>query len=158
MIRFSPKLSSSPFRFWLAVMIAGVQLIALVSCNTPPAPTPTASVLTSVAITPVAKPPVPAATVTPTQLPAVSGPGGLTAESSDTVIKLKWSAVSGTTGYFIFRDDNEQPLNPKPLTETNYDDIGLTNGRTYTYTLAVADSSGKPGPQSATITAVPTSK
>jgi hypothetical protein len=74
------------------------------------------------------------------------------------VIKLKWSAVSGATGYFVFRDGNEQPLNPRLLTETNYDDIGLTNGRTYTYTLAVADSSGKPGPQSAAITTVPRSK
>ena len=152
MIELADLSHSRSFRPWLVLMMVGVLMLAVVSCNTPPSPTPTTSV-------PGAKTPVPNVAVTVTSAPPVSStPGGLIAEASDTVIKLKWSAVSDAAGYFIFRDGNEQPLNPKPLTETGYDDIGLTNGRTYTYTLAVADSSGKPGSQSAAITAVPASK
>ena len=50
------------------------------------------------------------------------------------------------------------PLNPTPITETTYEDIGLTNGRPYTYPVAAADASGQAGPMSTPIEAAPKSK
>jgi len=58
------------------------------------------------------------------------------AEAGDTVVTLTWQPVGGATGYFVHRDGGRDPLNTKAITATQYIDIGLTDGRTYTYTVA----------------------
>lgn len=80
------------------------------------------------------------------------------AEPGDTIITLKWQPVQGAAGYFVFRDGSSAPLNPTPITATSYLDIGLSNGRTYTYTISVADGGGKPGKQLAETKVVPKSR
>ncbi|HVO70193.1 MAG TPA: hypothetical protein VMT24_09110 [Aggregatilineaceae bacterium] len=59
------------------------------------------------------------------------------------MVKLTWSPAPTATGYFIYRDGNQVPLNPKPIPQSAYDDIGLTNGRTYSYVVAAVDEAGK---------------
>jgi hypothetical protein len=58
------------------------------------------------------------------------------ADAGDTVVTLTWQPVGDATGYFVHRDGDRDPLNVKPIAETSYMDIGLTNGRVYTYTVA----------------------
>ena len=67
------------------------------------------------------------------------------AEAGDTVVTLTWQPVGGATGYFVHRDGGRNPLNVKPVAETRYTDIGLSNGRVYTYTVAPV-SGGVEGP------------
>ena len=69
----------------------------------------------------------------------------LTGEGGDTTVTLRWQAVQGAATYNVYRDDGTTPLNAEPLTATQYRDMGLTNGRIYTYTLAAVDSAGKEG-------------
>jgi hypothetical protein len=99
-----------------------------------------------------------AATSVPVTAPAMSAAGSkLSADAKDTVIVLTWTPVGGASGYFVYRDASPTPLNAKPLTGTTYQDIGLTNGRTYTYTVAPVGPDGKAGSPSAPVTAVPKS-
>lgn len=79
------------------------------------------------------------------------------AESADTVIRLSWESVPGALGYFIYRDGQSTPLNPSFITETHFEDLGLTNGRAYTYTIAAVGQDGRAGPRSVPITATPKS-
>jgi hypothetical protein len=131
---------------WQICLAALSLALILIACNNQtPTPTPTSP---PIGATPIA-----------TIGSSIGNPAtGLSAEVHDTVIKLTWQSMSGAVGYFVYRDGHEQPLNPKPIAETIYEDIGLTNGRTYTYTVAAADASNQPGPRSAPITAVPASK
>jgi hypothetical protein len=62
--------------------------------------------------------------------------GAVKAEAGDTVVTLTWQPVGGASSYSVHRDGGRDPLNARPLTETRYTDIGLTNGRVYTYTVA----------------------
>lgn len=79
-------------------------------------------------------------------------------ESADTVIRLAWSPVTGARGYVVFRDNSSAALTSKPLTEPRFEDVGLTNGRTYTYTIAWLDQNGQIGARSAPIQATPKSR
>ena len=81
----------------------------------------------------------------------------LQAEPGDTVIRLSWQAVPEAGGYFVYRDHGSVPLHPTPIAEAHYEDIGLTNGRTYTYTVAAVTRDGQIGPPSAPIQAAPQS-
>ena len=81
----------------------------------------------------------------------------LKAEPGDTVVRLSWQPVRGAAGYFVFRDSSSIPLNATPIAETHFEDIGLTNGKTYTYTVAPVDTAGKKGATSAQIRAKPKS-
>jgi fibronectin type 3 domain-containing protein len=83
---------------------------------------------------------------------------GLTAQPGDTVVNLTWQPASGARGYFIYRDNSATPLNPTPITDTRFQDIGLTNGRTYTYDIAAVNQDGQTGPRSTPITATPKSR
>ena len=136
------------------IVVAALLVVALSGCinpgPTPTPPTPTAA--TSPAPTGTRAAPTP----TTAQIP--DAPADLKAEASDTVIKLTWKAFPDAKGYYVYRDGNEKALNPTPLTETTYEDIGLTNGRTYTYTVAAVDQSGKTGLRSAPVQASPKSK
>jgi hypothetical protein len=165
-------------RFWYnALMDRRVSLLcvalaalaaASLACSFTPEPTPTPVPPTATATTAATSAPgktpgagtaVPGTTPGAGTTPGVPGaPAGLAAEPDDTVVHLSWSPFAGAAGYFVYRDGGQDPLNPTPITETAYDDIGLTNGRAYTYTVAVADAAGQSGPLSAPITAVPHSK
>jgi fibronectin type 3 domain-containing protein len=69
----------------------------------------------------------------------------LTGEGGDTTVALRWQAIPGAVSYNVYRDSSTTPLNADPLTATQYQDVGLTNGRIYTYTIAAVDSTGKEG-------------
>lgn len=69
----------------------------------------------------------------------------LTGEGGDTTVTLRWQAIAGAVSYNVYRDNSTTPLNADPLTVTQYQDVGLTNGRIYTYTIAAVDSTGKEG-------------
>jgi hypothetical protein len=62
--------------------------------------------------------------------------GPIKAEAGDTVVTLTWEPFVDATGYFVHRDGGRDPLNVKAIAETRYMDMGLTNGRVYTYTVA----------------------
>lgn len=70
-----------------------------------------------------------------TATPGTAQVGPVKAEAGDTVVTLTWQSVGDATGYFVRRDGERGPLNVKPISETRYIDIGLTNGRVYTYTV-----------------------
>jgi hypothetical protein len=122
----------------------------LVGCQAPPTPAP--------AITATVPPSPTAASATATPTAAAPAVESLNTESADTVIRLSWQAVSGARGYFIYRDGNSNPLNPTSIADTRFEDIGLTNGRTYTYTVAAMNQDGQTGPRSAPIQAAPKSR
>jgi hypothetical protein len=130
---------------WRVILALGL-LISIAGCRgnpTPPAsPSPQ-------------PPPRPA-----TAAPATSTVAGLQleAESGDTVVHLSWQPVPGAQGYFIFRDNQSTPLNLAPIAATRFDDIGLTNGRTYRYTVAAVQAVGQLGVRSAPVEAVPASR
>ena len=107
----------------------------------------------SVACWPLKSPPAPG--TEPSGV--VSAVANLQAVSADTVIQLSWQAAPGAGGYFVFRDQSSTPLNPTPIAESQYEDIGLTNGRTYTYTVAAVAPDGQIGPPSAPVQAAPQS-
>lgn len=90
--------------------------------------------------------------------PTVAANAPFTAEPGDTVITLTWQPVQGAVGYAIYRDGNSTPLNSAPITATSYSDIGLSNGRTYTYTVSIMDAGGKPGKSLAETKATPKSR
>lgn len=75
------------------------------------------------------------ALITPTTSTA-GGNGPVKAEPGDTIVTLTWEPVENATGYFVHRDGARDPLNVKAIQETRYMDIGLTNGRVYTYTVS----------------------
>ena len=79
------------------------------------------------------------------------------AQPGDTVVDLKWQPIAGARGYFVFRDGSSTPLNPTPIAETRFEDIGLTNGRTYAYAMAPMNQDGQTGSRSASIKATPKS-
>ncbi len=57
-------------------------------------------------------------------------PTGLFAKTgTDAEVWLGWDAVSGASGYNLYRGGTK--LNSSPITSTNYLDTGLTNGVTY---------------------------
>lgn len=81
----------------------------------------------------------------------------LKAEPGDTVVHLSWQPVRGAAGYFVFRDHSSIPLNPTPVPEARFEDIGLTNGQRYTYTVAPVDQAGQMGALSTPMQAMPKS-
>jgi chitodextrinase len=97
----------------------------------------------------VATSPAPAPDTTPPSVPA-----GLGATAGDTQVALSWSASTdnvGVTGYRVYRNGT---LVGSP-TGTTYTDTGLTDGTTYTYTVAAIDAAGNLSAQSASVSATP---
>jgi fibronectin type 3 domain-containing protein len=89
--------------------------------------------------------------VSATPMPPVpSVPSGLTAVAGDGTAGLSWSAVAGATGYYVYRNGS---LLAAP-SGTTYTDTGLTNGTTYSYTVAAANMAGTSA-ASAAVTATP---
>ncbi|WP_149259262.1 PHB depolymerase family esterase [Actinomadura sp. K4S16] len=88
----------------------------------------------------------------PTGLPA---PTGLTVSgTTDTTVSLSWNAVSGASGYNVYRDGTK--VTASPVTGTTHTDTGLTAGTGYSYAVAAVDSGGAEGGRSATVSATTT--
>jgi prepilin-type N-terminal cleavage/methylation domain-containing protein len=93
-------------------------------------------------------------TLTPSGAPAT--PQNLTAAAGDTTVSLTWRPVESTpaaavTGYRVYRDGVQiDAVGGPALTDT-----GLTNGRTYSYTVTAYGPGGESA-QSSPATATPT--
>ncbi len=83
-----------------------------------------------------------------------TAPSNLQATPGDTVVDLTWTAATdrnGISGYYVLRATQSggpyEIINPFPLTETSYRDVGLSNG-TYYYKVYAVDGTGNIGPTS----------
>ncbi len=72
-----------------------------------------------------------------------------------TTVNLSWTAPEGESpsGYNIYREPlGDRPLNlDRPRAETSFENLGLTAGKTYQYSVAAIDGRGIEGPRSDTI-------
>ena len=104
-------------------------------------------------------PSLPTATATPRPTATPATPTlRLSAESFDTVVQLTWPSVPGASGYFVFRDAGSVALTVTPITTTTYLDTGLTNGRSYRYSVTVVDAVGQSMLRSSEVLATPKAK
>jgi poly(3-hydroxybutyrate) depolymerase len=71
-------------------------------------------------------------------LPPPSGVGTSNATSSS--MTISWGAVSGASGYNVYRQGVK--VNASPVTGTSYFDTGLASGTTYSWTVTDLDSGG----------------
>jgi poly(hydroxyalkanoate) depolymerase family esterase len=71
--------------------------------------------------------------------------------TTDTAASLTWNAVTGATGYTVYRNGTQ--ITTSAVTGTTYTDSGLSAGTTYAYTVAAVDSSGTTGTQSTAVNA-----
>lgn len=73
-------------------------------------------------------------------VPLMPAPTGLTATAGDKQISLKWNAVTGATGYDVFRGTTSNGESSAPvatgLASPAFVDMGLTDGTTYFYRVA----------------------
>jgi len=99
----------------------------------------------------------PEASATP-NVPPPTGPGGLTAVPGDKSVKLAWNAVTGATGYNVYRGTASGGQSATPVlsnvTATTVTDTGLTNGVKYYYKLSAVNGGGI-GPRSSEVSATP---
>ncbi len=88
---------------------------------------------------------VPTATVLPT-------PTGVAASGGSVSITLSWNAVSGATGYAVYRGTSAGGENSTPIasnvTGTTFTDTGLAYGATYYYTVAAVSAADQSDPSS----------
>ena len=74
----------------------------------------------------------------------------LTFENTKHSIRLKWSPVTGTAGYNVYRslttNGNYEKLNSHPFHSSAYPDLGLDVMRTYHYGVTWLDASGNESP------------
>jgi poly(3-hydroxybutyrate) depolymerase len=74
--------------------------------------------------------------------PALQPPAGLTVISTTSnSVSLSWSAVSGATGYNVYRGGAR--VNASPITTTSYTDGSLAASTTYSYQVSATGSSGE---------------
>lgn len=74
--------------------------------------------------------------------PAIQPPTGLTVGTTTaSSVPLTWSAVSGATGYNVYR--NAAKVTATPVTATSYTDSGLAASTTYSYQVSTVGSSGE---------------
>lgn len=88
----------------------------------------------------------------PPTLPAPTGLGtsGATASS----MTLAWAAVSGASGYNVYRAGSK--VNTSLVTATSYTDTGLAAGTSYSWTVKAADAGGIESPASGAATGTTT--
>ncbi len=133
-----------------------VALLVLTACGSAPSSTATPAP-TSL---PTSPPPTPTRTpTTPSTRPATVSASGfqVSAQAQDTVVRLSWGPAPNAAGYSVYRDGSEAALNSKPIPGTVYEDIGLTNGRTYSYVVSAVDKDGKVIQRTAEVKATPKS-
>ncbi|MGO8673184.1 MAG: choice-of-anchor tandem repeat GloVer-containing protein, partial [Capsulimonadaceae bacterium] len=85
------------------------------------------------------------ASATPSSaLPAV--PTMLTATGGNALVALTWTAASGATSYSVYRGTAAGGEGTTPIatgiTTASYSNTGLTNGKTYFYTVKAVDGTG----------------
>jgi hypothetical protein len=73
-------------------------------------------------------------------------PGGLTGTSTSSSASLSWSAVSGATGYNVYRNGTKVGS----PSGTSYTDAGLTASTAYSYQVSASNSAGE-GAKSGTL-------
>ncbi|MGA0610513.1 fibronectin type III domain-containing protein [Caldimonas sp. KR1-144] len=83
-----------------------------------------------------------------TPLPAPTGVGTSGATASSMVIA--WSAVSGASGYNVYRGGSK--VNASLVGATSYTDTGLASATTYSWTVAAVDANGAEGAMSSPAT------
>jgi hypothetical protein len=81
----------------------------------------------------------------PSSLPAPAGVG--TSGATATGMVIAWSAVTGASGYNVYR--NGSKVNASLVTATSFTDTGLSSGTTYAWTVKAVDANGAEGPASA---------
>lgn len=92
------------------------------------------------------------ATTAATPPPGPAAPTGLAVTSvTDTSVSLSWAAVSGATGYHVYRGGVK--VTSSPVGGTSYTNTGLAASTTYSYTVSAVNSSGVEGAQSAAVPA-----
>jgi fibronectin type 3 domain-containing protein len=88
--------------------------------------------------------------------PPLSVPSGLSATAGSGSVALSWSAVSGASGYRVYR--GSAPGGPYTQiaspSSTGYNDTGLSNGTTYYYVVRAYNASSETG-NSAQVSATP---
>jgi hypothetical protein len=134
--------------------IPGIDL-ATATASAPAIASATATPTPSATAAPATATPTPTATPGVAPVARVDAPSGLLAEPLDTRVRLTWDPVLDATGYLVFRDGSEIPLNALPVAESTFDDLGLTNGRAYHYEVAAVDTFGAVGPRSTPETVTP---
>ncbi len=80
---------------------------------------------------------------TPPAAPTGLGTSGATSSS----MALAWSAVSGATGYNVYRGGAK--VNASTVTTTSYTDTGLSPSTTYSWTVSALNASGESAQSSA---------
>ena len=130
-----------------ALACATIFLAACARANATPMPVST-----------VPAPTITAATSVPVPATAPTASTEITAIAGDTVVRLTWQKQPNATGYFVVRDGADAPLHDRAFTTLEYTDIGLTNGRTYKYTVRLTGPDGRPGTLLSSVSATPKSK
>jgi hypothetical protein len=78
---------------------------------------------------------------------APAGPTGLTAIAGDGTVGLGWTAVSGATGYRVYRTTTvggaRTLLTPSPVTATTFSDTTALDTHTYYYVVTAVAASGE---------------
>ena len=95
-------------------------------------------------------------TLVPVPPPPASAPGGVNAVPGNAKVILTWAPVAGAAGYRVFRGANGRWA-PAPIattTGTTHTSYSLTNGTTYSFTVAAYTKGGN-GPLSLTVAATP---
>ncbi|MCF7793208.1 MAG: M20/M25/M40 family metallo-hydrolase [Candidatus Cloacimonetes bacterium] len=81
-------------------------------------------------------------------------PDNLNAIAGDEMVTLFWDDVADADEYYIYRDDEIDPIGTSAY--TSYVDFGLTNGQEYTYYVtAVYTASGEESVPSNSVTVIP---
>ena len=106
-------------------------------------PTAANTVPVTLTLTDTPTPNRPATPVGQGTVPATVAPGQVKAEPLDTSVRLQWLPLPEARGYLVYRGGRAESLNHAPVTYTQYEDIGLTNGKVYTYTVVAVDAAGQ---------------
>jgi len=86
------------------------------------------------------------APIYPTSEGAPTTPTGLAAtRSGNTGMSLSWTAVTGATGYLLYRDTSDSGSFPylTTKTSTSHSDTGLAGGTTYYYKVTASNANGE---------------
>jgi fibronectin type 3 domain-containing protein len=98
-------------------------------------------------------------TATPKAAP-VGAPTGVTATAGNAKVDLNWTAVTGATGYNVYRSTTSgaftaaDKVNSAPVTASSFRDTGVTNGTRYFYVVRSVNAGGESG-NSAEVSATP---
>ncbi|MCI0574536.1 MAG: fibronectin type III domain-containing protein, partial [Myxococcaceae bacterium] len=79
--------------------------------------------------------------------PPPNAPGGLAAIVDGASVRLSWSAVTGATGYHVYRADSPAgmatPLTSTPIGVLSYSDASAPPGASYWYSVSAVNATGE---------------